>query len=82
MPECWRSAARRTGPTRHETRWHCKDELTGQVTVVGLDRAAHNVLREQPRAHIKAIDHWINAELPAPRSKTDRFCNAIGQPPV
>ena len=59
-----------------------KDELTGQVTVVGLDRAAHNVLREQPRALIKAIDHWINAELPAPRSKTDRFCNAIGQPPV
>lgn len=38
-----------------------KDELGDQVTVMGLDHAAHNMLQEQPVAIIEAIDHWIKA---------------------
>jgi len=41
-----------------------KDELGDQVTVMGLDRAAHNMLQEQPVAITDAIDNWIKAALP------------------
>jgi pimeloyl-ACP methyl ester carboxylesterase len=41
-----------------------KDELAGQVTVMGLDHAAHNMLQEQPTAIIEAIDDWIRSDLP------------------
>ena len=41
-----------------------KDELAGQVTVMGLDHAAHNMLQEQPTAIIEAIDDWIKSDLP------------------
>ena len=41
-----------------------RDELAGQVTVMGLDHAAHNMLQEQPKAIIEAIDDWIKADLP------------------
>jgi pimeloyl-ACP methyl ester carboxylesterase len=41
-----------------------KEELGNQVTVMGINRAAHNMLQEQPTAIIEAIDAWIKAELP------------------
>ncbi|MFM1987959.1 MAG: hypothetical protein RJA99_916 [Pseudomonadota bacterium] len=41
-----------------------KEALGGQVTVMGIDRAAHNMLQEQPAAIIEAIDAWIKAESP------------------
>lgn len=41
-----------------------RDELAGQVTVMGLDHAARNMLQEQSKAIIEAIDDWIKADLP------------------
>jgi len=38
-----------------------KESLGAQVTAVGIDHAAHNMLQEQPNAIVVAVDGWVKA---------------------
>ena len=38
-----------------------KEALGDQVTVIAVDHAGHNMLQEQPKAIVDAIDTWAKS---------------------